>query len=88
MPGPRQADWRARPRPGYESPTAAWIVGQDAYKAQSYITHTVKPSFIAKVSDDPDAGVLSGLSYGMSDDRYQTHSPPRSYGSTTTHWPC
>jgi hypothetical protein len=54
---------------GHESPTANWIVGEDAHGAQSYIFHTTAPAFLAKVSDDPEEGVLSVLSYGTKDDR-------------------
>lgn len=60
---------KSRVHAGHEEPTAVWIVGQDAYSGQDYIVHLDAPAFVAKLSTDPDEGVLSGLSYATSDDR-------------------
>ena len=49
--------------PYYVSPFARWIVGKDAYSEQQYLLHVAYPMFVAKISRDPDGGILSGLSY-------------------------
>ena len=49
--------------PYYVSPFARWIVGKDAYSEQEYLLHAAYPMFVAKISRDSDAGILSGLSY-------------------------
>ncbi len=54
---------------GHEKPTARWLVGTDVDQQQAYIVHIGSPGFIAKISDDPEVGMLSGTSYGMCDGR-------------------
>lgn len=48
---------------GHASPIARWIIGRDAFSEQEYLFHTAYPVFFAKISQDKDAGILSGLSY-------------------------
>jgi len=60
---------KSRVHAGHEEPTAVWIIGQDAYSGQDYIVHLAAPAFVAKLSADPNQGILSGLSYATSDDR-------------------
>jgi uncharacterized protein (DUF736 family) len=60
---------KSRVHAGHDEPTAAWIIGQDAYTGQDYIVHLEAPAFVAKLGHNPDDGILSGLSYATSDDR-------------------
>lgn len=53
----------------HKASTATWIIGQDVRSSQDYIIHTRTPAFIAKISHDPDEGILSGLSYATNNDR-------------------
>jgi hypothetical protein len=53
----------------HEAPTASWIFGRDADGEQRYVIHTEAPAFIAKLADNDEEGVLSGLSYALSDGR-------------------
>jgi hypothetical protein len=54
---------------GHESPTARWLLSTDVDQRQAYIVHLGSPSFIAKISDTSDVGLLSGTSFGMRDGR-------------------
>jgi len=54
---------------GHESPTAKWILGRDAYANVRYIIHVAAPAFLAKVAPDDETGILSGLSYALSNGR-------------------
>lgn len=54
--------------PYREYRTARWIIGRDPYGDKHYLMHNEYPMFLAKIGTG-DEGILSGLSYGMSDDR-------------------
>lgn len=54
---------------GHESLTARWLIGTDVDQSQAYVVHLGNPSFIAKISDSVDVGLLSGTSFGMRDGR-------------------
>jgi hypothetical protein len=54
---------------GHEYPTARWLLGTDVDQRQAYVIHLGNPTFIAKISDNSDTGLLSGTSFGMRDGR-------------------
>ncbi len=54
---------------GHESGTARWLIGTDVDHGQAYVVHLGHPTFIAKISDTENVGLLSGTSFGMRDGR-------------------